>query len=259
MSRYSIQELFSLRGKVALVTGGSRGIGEMITRGFIAAGAKVYIASRKAGACDAIAKELSKQGECIALPTDLSTEEGCKALAAATAEREPELQILVNNAGNAWGAPLEEYDEKAWERILSLNVKGVFHLTRELADLLRKGARPGDPARVINLGSMDALHVPHYETYAYSASKAAVHHMTRVLAKKLGREGVTVNAIAPGFFPTKMTKWLIENDKENMIARCPLGRLGEPEDVAAAAIYLASRGGAYVNGEVIRVDGGTIL
>jgi len=180
-------------------------------------------------------------------------------LACQIGERESALHILVNNAGNNWGAPFEEYGDKAWERVLALNVKGMFHVTRELTPLLKKGVRPGDPARVINIGSIDGLHVPRYETYAYSASKAAVHHMTRVLAKKLGPDGITVNAVAPGYFESKMTAWRLDNERDDLVGRCPLGRIGEPEDMAGVAIYLASRAGAYVNGEVIRVDGGTIL
>ena len=259
MGNLSMKDLFSVEGKVAVVTGGSRGIGLMIARAYVENGVKVYISSRKAEVCEKVAKELSEQGECIAFPTDLSNEDGAKQLAKQIGERETAVHILVNNAGNNWGAPFEEYDEKAWERVLSLNVKGMFHLTRELAPLLRKGARTGDPARIINIGSIDGLHVPPYETYAYSASKAAVHHMTCVLAKKLGPDGITVNAVAPGYFESTMTKWLLENERDLVVGRCPLGRIGEQEDMAGVAIYLASRAGAYVNGEVIRVDGGTIL
>lgn len=259
MSDLSTKALFSLEGKVAVVTGGSRGIGLMIARAYVGNGVKVYVSSRKADVCNKMAKELSEHGECIAIPTDLSSEDGAKQLANEVGERESALHILVNNAGNNWGAPFEEYDEKAWERVLALNLKGMFHVTRELAPLLKKGVRPGDPARVINVGSIDGLHVPRYETYAYSASKAAVHHMTRVLAKKLGPDGITVNAVAPGYFESKMTAWLLDNERDELVGRCPLGRIGKPEDMAGVAIYLASRAGAYVNGEVIRVDGGTIL
>jgi NAD(P)-dependent dehydrogenase (short-subunit alcohol dehydrogenase family) len=259
MSDLSTKALFSLEGKVAVVTGGSRGIGLMIARAYVGNGVKVYVSSRKADVCNKMAKELSEHGECIAIPTDLSSEDGAKQLANEVGERESALHILVNNAGNNWGAPFEEYDEKVWERVLALNLKGMFHVTRELAPLLKKGVRPGDPARVINVGSIDGLHVPRYETYAYSASKAAVHHMTRVLAKKLGPDGITVNAVAPGYFESKMTAWLLDNERDELVGRCPLGRIGKPEDMAGVAIYLASRAGAYVNGEVIRVDGGTIL
>jgi len=259
MSNLSTKDLFSVEGKVAVVTGGSRGIGLTIARAYVENGVKVYISSRKADVCNKVAEELSEHGPCTAIPTDLSSEEGAKHLAKKIGERESALHILVNNAGNNWAAPFEKYDEKAWERVLSLNVKGMFHLTRELAPLLKKGVRPGDPTRVINIGSIDGLHVPLYETYAYSASKAAVHHMTCVLAKKLGPDGITVNAVAPGYFESKMTEWLLDNERDELVGRCPLGRIGEPEDMAGVAIYLASRAGAYVNGEVIRVDGGTIL
>ena len=260
MSELSVDELFSVKGKTALVTGGARGIGLMISRAFVANGVKVYIASRKAEVCESVAKELSEHGECIALSADLSSEAEAKRLAAELGKRESALHILVNNAGNTWGAPYEEYDEKAWERVLALNVKGLFHVTRELTPLLKKGAREGDPARVINIGSIDALHVSQLiDTYAYAASKAAVHHLTRVLAKKLGPDGITVNAIAPGPFPSKMTEWMLDNYGDEFIQRCPLGRLGEPEDLGGTALYLASRAGAYTNGVVIAVDGGIIL
>jgi NAD(P)-dependent dehydrogenase (short-subunit alcohol dehydrogenase family) len=251
-----MQDLFSVAGKVVLVSGGSRGIGLMIARGFALAGAKVYVSSRKAEACEAAAAELSKQGSCIAVPADLSTEAGCQALAAAVAAREPALHVLVNNAGANWGAPFAEYPDSAWDKVLALNVKSVFHLTRHLHPLLRKAARPGDPARVINIGSIDGLSVPALETYAYSASKAAVHHLTRVLARKLAPDGVTVNAVAPGPFESKMMAETLQRFGDAIRASCPLGRIGEPADMAGVAIYLASRAGAWVTGVVIPVDGG---
>jgi len=256
MSNLSIKDLFSVEGKVAVVTGGSRGIGLMIARAYVENGVKVYISSRKADVCDKVAKELSEHGKCIAITTDLSNEDGAKKLAKEVGERESALHILVNNAGNNWGAPFEEYDEKAWERVLSLNVKGMFHLTRELAPLLKKGARPADPARIINVGSIDGIMVPAVDNFAYSAAKAAVHHMTHVLAKKLGDDGITVNAIAPGPFESKMTEWLFDNFKDQIVANCPLSRIGTPEDMGGVAIYLASRAGAYLTGTVIPVDGG---
>jgi len=253
-----VNDLFSVTGKVVVVTGGSRGIGEMIARGFVAAGAKVYISARKREACEALAAELSKTGACISIPSDLSTEAGAKHLAGEVAGREPALHVLVNNAGANWGAPFAEYPDSAWDRVLALNVKGVFNLTRELAPLLEKGARPGDPARVINIGSIDGLQVPLLETYAYSASKAAVHQMTRVLAKRLAPR-ITVNAVAPGPFESKMMAATLERFRDAIVASCPLGRIGEPEDMAAVAIYLASRAGAFVTGAVIPVDGGISL
>ena len=256
---FSVGELFSIKGKVALVTGGSRGIGLMIARGYTEAGAKVYISSRKKEVCDAVAAQLSEIGECMSLPADLSTTEGCKHLADELAGRESLLHILVNNAGAAWGAALDEYPEEGWDKVMDTNIKGVFFLTQHLLPLLERAARPGDPARVINIGSIDGIKVPFVENYAYGPSKAAVHHLTRVLAVKLGARGISVNAIAPGPFPSQMTRWLLEQHRKEFEAACPLGRIGEPADMAGAAIYLASRAGAYVNGVVIPVDGGICL
>ncbi len=250
-----MKDLFSVEGKVAVVTGGSRGIGAMIARGFAEAGAKVYVSARRADACEKLAAELSKVGTCVAVPTDLGTEAGAIALAEEIAARESALHVLVNNAGANWGAPYAEYPDSAWDKVLALNVKAVFTLTRELTPLLEKGASPGDPARVINIGSIDGNQVPALETYAYSASKAAVHHLTRVLAKRLAPR-ITVNAVAPGPFESKMMAATIERFKDVIVASCPLGRIGEPPDMAGVAIYLASRAGAYVTGAVIPVDGG---
>jgi NAD(P)-dependent dehydrogenase (short-subunit alcohol dehydrogenase family) len=249
-------DLFSINGKTALVTGGSSGIGLMIATGMVEAGARVYVASRKADACDAVAKELSVKGECFAMPADLGTEAGCRALADAIAAREPKLDILVNNAGANWGAPIEEYPDAAFDKVLALNVKGVFHLTRFLAPLLAKAASDDDPARVINIGSIDGLQAPTLETYAYSSSKAAVHHLTRVLAAKLAPQRITVNAIAPGPFESKMMHATLQRFGEGIRASVPLGRIGRPEDMAGTAIFLASPAGAYLTGTVIPVDGG---
>ena len=251
----SVADLFSVSGKVALVTGGSRGIGLMIASGLASAGAKVYVASRKKEECDRAAAELSKLGTCVALPGDLSSHAGTKALAAAFAAREPALHVLVNNAGANWGASLGEYPEAAWDKVMALNVKAVFDLTRLLLPQLQQGSRPGDPARVINVGSIDGLQVPLLETYAYSTSKAAVHHLTRVLARKLA-PAITVNAIAPGPFESKMMAETLRTFGDAIKKSCPLGRIGEPSDMAGVAIYLASKAGAYVTGAVIPVDGG---
>jgi NAD(P)-dependent dehydrogenase (short-subunit alcohol dehydrogenase family) len=251
-----VKNLFSIEGKVAVVTGGSRGIGLMIARGFVEAGAKVYVSSRKREVCDQVAHELSRSGHCISAPADVSTEAGARDLAAQVAQHEPALHILVNNAGANWGAPLTEYPDEAWDKVLALNVKGPFLLTRALLPLLEKGAAPGDPARVINIGSIDGLQAPLLETYAYSSSKAAVHHLTRVLARQLAPRGITVNAVAPGPFESKMMAVTLERFKDAIVASCPLGRIGEPADMAGIAIYLASRAGAYVTGAVIPVDGG---
>ncbi len=251
-----MKDLFSVAGKTALVTGGSRGIGLMIARGLVEAGARVYISSRKADVCERVAAELSEFGECIALPADCSTEQGCNGLAAELAGREKELNILVNNAGANWGAPMEDFPDSGWDKVLALNVKAVFQLTRALVPQLEAAARKGDPARVINTGSIDGLKPPMLDTFSYSASKAAVHHLTRVLAKKLAAKNITVNAIAPGPFESKMMEVTLESFGEAIIASCPMGRIGEPEDMAGVAIYLASRAGAYVTGVVIPVDGG---
>lgn len=249
------QQLFSVEGKVALVTGGSRGIGLMIARGFALGGARVYVSSRKAEDCERVAAELSQHGQCFALPADLATEAECRRLADALGAREPALHVLVNNAGTNWGASFAEYPDSAWDKVLALNVKAIFHLTRALAPRLEAAARPGDPARVINVGSIDGLTVPALETYAYSASKAAAHHLTRVLARKLAPK-ITVNAIAPGPFESKMMAATLDRFRDVIVQGCPLGRIGEPEDMAGVAIYLASRAGAYVTGAVIPVDGG---
>ncbi len=251
-----MKDLFSIEGKVALVTGGTRGIGRMIAQGYVEAGARVYISARKSEVCDEVAAELSKDGTCVALPADLSTEAGVTRLADEIGSREPALNILVNNAGANWGAPLAEYPDAAWDKVLALNVKAIFHLTRALLPRLEEAARPGDPARVVNIGSIDGLQVPALETYAYSTSKAAVHHLTRVLAKQLAPHGVTVNAVAPGPFESKMMAATLDQFRDVIVGSCPLGRIGEPEDMAGIAIYLAARAGAYVTGAVIPVDGG---
>ena len=247
--------LFDIAGKTALVTGGSRGIGLMIAEGFVDAGVKVYISSRKADVVADVAAELSKKGTCIGIPADLAKESECRRLADEVAAREDSLDILVNNAGATWGAPLEDFDEAAFERVLALNVKGVFHLTKFLVPLLQKAGTVEEPARVINIGSIDGIQVPQLETYAYSASKAAVHQLTRHLAKRLAPT-ITVNAIAPGPFESKMMAATLEAFGEQIAANAPLRRIGRPDDMAGAAIYLSSRAGAYLTGAVIPVDGG---
>ena len=248
--------LFSVEGKVALVTGGTRGIGRMIARGFVEHGAKVYISARKPEVCEEVAAELSKVGSCAALPADLSSEAEATRLAGALAAREGKLHVLVNNAGTNWGAPLTEYPDAAWDKVLALNLKATFHLTRACLPQLEAAASADDPARVINIGSIDGLRVPLLHTYAYSSSKAAVHHLTRVLAVELAPKHITVNAVAPGPFESKMMAETLRTFGEAIKASCPLGRIGRPEDMAGVAIYLASRAGAYVTGTVIPVDGG---
>ncbi len=251
-----MKNLFSIQGKVALVTGGSSGIGLMIARGYVENGAKVYIASRKREVCDAVAAELSKVGTCIALPGNLADEAECVRVAAALAAREPKLHILVNNAGANWGAPMAEFPDSAWDKVLGLNVKAVFNLTRACLPQLEAAASAADPARVINIGSIDGLRVPMLDTYAYASSKAAVHHLTRVLAIHLAAKHITVNAVAPGPFESKMMAATLERFHDSIVSTCPLGRIGEPEDMAGIANYRASRAGAYLPGTVIPVDGG---
>jgi NAD(P)-dependent dehydrogenase (short-subunit alcohol dehydrogenase family) len=251
-----MSDLFAIAGKVAVVTGGSRGIGLMIARGFVEGGARVYISSRKAEVCDEVAAELSKIGECISVPADLATEAACNDLASTIAEHEERLHVLVNNAGATWGAPITDYPADAWDKVLDLNVKSPFYLTRAVLPLLDAAATPDDPARVINIGSIDAIQVPMLETYAYSSSKAAVHQLTRHLARQLGRRNITVNAIAPGPFESKMMAETLRNFGDAIAASSPLNRIGRPDDMAGTAIYLASRAGAYVTGAVIPVDGG---
>jgi NAD(P)-dependent dehydrogenase (short-subunit alcohol dehydrogenase family) len=251
-------ELFDVAGKTALVTGGSRGIGQMIASGLLQAGARVIVSSRKAGDLEATAGELAKIGDCEAIPADVSTPEGAVELARATQARFAELDILVNNAGAGWGAPLEEFPVGGWEKVLHTNVEGVFHLTVALLPALRAGADAADPARVINIGSIDGLRPPALETYSYSASKAAVHMLTRHLAKRLAGEHITVNAIAAGPFESKMTAFVFDTpENREMVERMvPLGRIGRPDDVAGLTLFLSSRAGSYLTGAVIPLDGG---
>jgi len=251
-----IEGLFSIEGKTALVTGGSSGIGAMIARGFVEAGARVYIASRKADVCEAVAKELSAFGTCSALPHDLGTTQGARDLARDLGEREASLNILVNNAGANWAAPIEEYPESGWDKVVSLNLKSVFFLTQSLVPKLAAAGTHEDPARVINVASIDGLQVPSLDTFAYSASKAAVIHMTRVLASKLARKHITVNAVAPGPFQSKMMRETLERFGDGIARQNPLGRIGRPDDIAGTTIYLASRAGSYITGVTIPVDGG---
>jgi len=251
-----VNDLFSIEGKSALVTGGSRGIGLMIARGFVEAGARVYISSRKAAVCDEVAAELSKIGTCVSIPADLATEAECNRLASEVAGYENALNILVNNAGATWGEPIEDFPASGWDKVLDLNVKSVFFLTRALLPQLENAATADDPARVVNIGSIDAIQVPMLETYSYSASKAAVHQLTRHLARSLGRRNITVNAIAPGPFESKMMAETLKNFGDSIAKSSPLGRIGRPDDMAGAAIFLASRAGAYVTGAVLPVDGG---
>jgi NAD(P)-dependent dehydrogenase (short-subunit alcohol dehydrogenase family) len=251
-------DLFSVAGKVAVVTGGSRGIGAMIAGGLVRAGCRVYITARKAEACDAKAAELSAYGECISVPVNLAAADGAEELIRFLGEREDRLPILVNNAGATWGAPLEEYPLDAFDKLWDINVKALFRLTVLSLPLLRAAASADDPARVINVGSIDGLGVPRMETYAYSTTKAGVHMLTRHLASKLAAESITVNAIAPGPFDSKMMAFALDDPdaRAAIAASVPLRRVGDPDDVAGTAIYLASRAGRYLTGAVIPVDGG---
>ena len=250
------QGLFSLEGRVALVTGGSRGIGKMIAKGFIDQGAKVYISSRKPGACDEAAAELGEN--CISLPQDVSTVEGCKALAKRLADAEPKLDILVNNAGAAWGAPFDEFPESGWDKVMDLNLKSPFFLTQALHGALKAAASHDQPAKVINICSIDGIRLNPQETYSYHASKAGLIYLTRRMAARLIQDKIVVSAIAPGAFASEMNR--VARDQGDEIAkRIPSRRIGRDEDMAAAAIYLASRAGDYVVGETIAVDGGVAL
>ncbi len=251
-------DLFDVSGKTALVTGGGRGIGLMIAGGLVQAGAQVVIASRKVDTLEAAAAELREYGDCEAIPGDLSTPEGARALAEAVRSRWPALNILVNNSGASWGAPLEEFPESGWDRVIHTNLEGIFHLTVGLLPALRAAAGAEDPARVINIGSVDGIRVPLVENYSYSASKAAVHMLTRHLAKRLAGEHITVNAIAPGPFDSKMMAFLLDTpEKRAEVERhIPLGRIGRPDDAAGLTLFLASRAGSYLTGTVIPLDGG---
>ena len=261
----AVERLFGVRGKTVLVTGGARGIGLMIAAGFVANGARVYIASRDARACETTAKKLTAvgPGECFALPADLGSEAGCVALAEALAERETKLHVLVNNSGTSWGAPMETHSEKGWDKTYALNVKGVFFLTREVLPMLDKASTKTDPARVINIGSIAGLRPQVFPTFSYDVSKAAVHHLTRKLADELadrrasGGEAITVNAVAPGYVPSRMSAQLEGYEEAKAISEgLPLRRKGGADDMAGAALFFASAAGAWTTGVILHVDGG---
>src|SRR5271156_4026658 len=250
------KDLFSLKGRVALITGGSRGIGKMIAEGFIAQGAKVYISARKADACNQTAKELSKDGgTCIPIPMNVATVAGAKALAAAVMAREPKVDILVNNAGAAWGAAFDEFPEDGWDKVLDLNAKAPFFLTQAMAPALRKAATAARPAKVINIASIDGIYLTHRETYSYVTSKAGLIQLTRLMAARLVKDHIHVTAIAPGAFKSEMNRDARDHAAE-VAERIPARRIGAAEDMAGAAIFLASRAGDYVVGSTITVDGG---
>ena len=252
-----MNDLFSLKGRTALVTGGSRGIGRMIAAGFLAQGAKVYISSRKAEACDATARELASIGPCISLPADVSTVEGARGLAAAYGERESALDILVNNAGAAWGEDFDTFPEKGWDKVVDLNLKSPFFLTQALHGLLREGAKK-QSAKVISVASIDGVSVNALETYSYAASKAGLIHLIKRMSLRLVKDNIVASGIAPGAFASDMNR-VARDHGDEVARRIPAGRIGRDEDMAGVAIYLASRAGDYVVGETIVVDGGVTL
>jgi len=256
VSAADLDRLFGLDGKTALVTGGTRGIGMMIARGLLQAGAHVVVSSRKAEACERAVAELSEFGPVRAIPADLSRQQECARLAAEVLAENESLNILVNNAGATWGEQLESFPAAAWDRVLDLNVKSPFWMVQALLPALRGAGTPGDPARIINIGSIDGIQVSPMPTYSYSASKAAVHQLTRVLAKELGPQHITVNAIAPGPFPSKMMAATLQSFGEAIAAAAPMRRIGRDDDMAGIAVFLSSRAGSYVNGAIIPVDGG---
>jgi NAD(P)-dependent dehydrogenase (short-subunit alcohol dehydrogenase family) len=249
-------ELFDLSGKRALVTGGTRGIGLMIARGLLQAGVRVVISSRNADACAQAQDQLSRFGEVRAIPADLSRHDECRRLSDLVTAGSERLDILVNNAGAIWDEPLETFPDEAWDTVVDLNLKSPFWLVQALLPALRRAGTADDPARIINIGSIAAIHIPHRPNYSYSSSKAALHHLTRVLARELGPQHVTVNAVAPGPFPSTMMEATLEELGEAIAAAAPLRRIGRDDDMAGVAVFLAGRAGAYLTGTVIPVDGG---
>ncbi|MFT4994170.1 MAG: NAD(P)-dependent dehydrogenase (short-subunit alcohol dehydrogenase family) [Paraglaciecola sp.] len=256
------EKLFSMSGKTCVVTGGSRGLGAFMAQGFLEAGAKrVYITARKADACIATAQALSQYGECIALPGDVGNAEGLSQLVQELNARETQLDVLVNNAGTAWAAPLGQFPEQGWDKVMDINVKSPFFLTQALLPLLRKNATAQDTASVINIGSIAGILGNALDTFSYAVSKSALHQATRVLATELAASHIRVNAIAPGRFYSKMTEFLSSDQAafEQELQTIPMGRWGEPSDIAGVAIMLASQAGGFITGQVIPVDGGTTL
>lgn len=251
-----IQELFKLDGKVALVTGGGKGIGAMITKGLVESGAKVYISSRSQEACDAYAAEMSKLGKCVALPKDLSKLENIIELVDELKSQEEHLDILVNNSGATWGTDFESFPEKGWDKVMDLNAKSVFFLSQKLLPLLKKNASQADPSRIINISSVMSESTVSLGAFSYSASKAAVTHMSRCLARELADDFILVNTVGPGFFPTDMTSHL---PKDAIASEVPLKRLGSGDDIAGLVVFLSSKASSYITGSYIPVDGGFLI
>ncbi len=251
-----IEGLFRLDGKVALVTGGAKGIGAMITQGLVESGAKTYISSRSASACEAFAQEMSQYGTCIALPMDLSNLDNIERLCQQIGEKEEKLDILINNSGVSWGAKLGEFPEKGWDKVMDLNVKSLFFLTQGLLPMIKAASSPESPGRIINISSVAARIAGGLDAFSYNASKAAVENLTKVLANKLAKDHVLVNAIAPGFFPTKMTSHF---DEKELIKHIPLNRTGNPTDMAGLAIFLCSKASNFMTGTYIPIDGGQLI
>ena len=257
--RDNMKDLFNVEGKVALVTGGSRGIGAMIAEGFVKNGVKTYISSRKSEQCNNKADELSKFGECISIPADLTDMNEMDKLVNHIKENEKQFNFLINNAGAAWGASFDDFPENGWDKVMDTNVKSVFFLTQKLAKILEQSGNNSDPSRVINVGSIDGIGIPRAETYSYPASKAAVHQLTRVLANRLAHRNININAIAPGPFQSNMMAHTLEEYGEQIKSSVPRGRIGIPEDMAGTAIFLCSKASSYITGSIIPVDGGSLI
>ncbi|MFK8049798.1 MAG: SDR family NAD(P)-dependent oxidoreductase [Halioglobus sp.] len=252
-----MNNLFSVEGKVAVVTGGSGGIGAMIAEGFVKNGVKTYITARNPERIEQAVETFSEHGECVGITSNLGSSEGVQAFAAEMKERESKIYILVNNAGATWGADVDDFPESGWDKVMDLNVKSIFFLTQELLPQLRAAGTGEDPARVINIGSVNGITHPHMNNYSYSASKAAVHQLTRHLGADLAPQNVNVNGIAPGFFPSKMTAHMLDHEKE-MALTLPRRRLGTKEDAAGTSIFLCSRASAWMTGHMVVLDGGYI-
>jgi NAD(P)-dependent dehydrogenase (short-subunit alcohol dehydrogenase family) len=254
-----MENLFDVNNKVALVTGGSRGIGAMIAEGFVKNGVKTYISSRKSDDCNKKSEKLSEFGQCISIPADLTDMKQMDRLVAQIKEREKNLNILVNNAGAAWGASFDDFPENGWDKVMDTNVKSIFFLSQKLIDILEISGTNSDPSRIINIGSIDGIGIPRAETYSYPASKAALHQLTRVLANRLSNRNINVNAIAPGPFQSNMMASTLKEHGDQIKESVPRNRIGLPEDMAGATIFLSSKASAYITGAIIPVDGGSLI